>query len=85
MGKHTTRSYEEKKEIVEEQLRGVSYNSLSKKYDVRTGTIANWKKKYLEGTLNQDERGRKAKEYDDVEILKKCYALLTKMRSRPKE
>jgi len=85
MGKHKKRRYEENKKIVEEQLSGTSYNSLSKKYDVRTGTIANWKKKYLEGNLKQDKRGKKAKEYNDAEILKKCYALLMEMRSGPKE
>ncbi len=81
MGKHVKRTYEEKKQIINELLSGVSYSYLSEKYNVRSGTIANWKRKYLEGSLNQDNRGRKPEEIDDVELLKKCYALLKKIRN----
>jgi len=82
MGKHVERTYEEKKKMVEEQLNGKSYSYISKKYNVRKGTIANWKKKYLEGTLNQDNRGKPKTDIDDVEILKKSYALLMEIRSQ---
>lgn len=82
MGKHINRSYEEKKKIVEEQLNGSSYSKVSKKYNVGSGTIANWKKKYLEGTLKNDNRGKPKHHIDDVEILKKCYALLMEIRSK---
>lgn len=82
MGKHIKRSYEEKKKIVEEILSGKPYSYVSNKYDVLPGTIATWKKKYLEGTLNSDGRGRKAQEFDDIEILKKSYALLMEIRSK---
>lgn len=82
MGKQVKRSYEEKKEIVEEQISGSSYAQVSKKYNVRTGTIANWKKKYLNGTLDIDNRGKPKNNINDVEILKKCYALLIEIRSK---
>ena len=80
MGKHTKRTYEEKKHIVEEILKGRSYSSVGLEFNVRSGTIANWKKKYLEGKLNQDNRGKKPEEVEDIEILKKSYALLMKIR-----
>ncbi|MDE8339339.1 hypothetical protein PT226_02780 [Erysipelothrix rhusiopathiae] len=41
MGKQTIRSYEDKLMIVQEILNGKSYRSVSEKYNVRTGTIAN--------------------------------------------
>lgn len=82
MGKQIQRSYELKKEIVEELLQGKSYAVVSKKYDVLPGTIANWKKKYLKGTLALDKRGKKAEEIDDIEIIKKSYALLKKIRTK---
>ena len=71
MGKHNARSYDEKKRIVEEQLNGSSYSQVSRKYNVRSGTITTWKKKYLEGTLRDDNRGKPKHNIDDVEILKK--------------
>ncbi|MDF9825263.1 transposase-like protein [Breznakia sp. PF5-3] len=85
MGKHLKRSYELKKKIVEELLQGMSYTAVSKKYDIRSGTIANWKKKYLNGTLAIDKRGRKQQEIEDIEILKKSYALLKEIRSKQPE
>lgn len=82
MGKQTKRTYEEKEKIVKELLRGASYHYLSGKYNVsRPGTIANWKRKYLEGTLNQDNRGKPKKEIEDIDILKKSYALLMEIRN----
>ena len=80
MGKHTHRSYELKKEIVVKKLDGHTYSALSKEYNVLPSTIANWKRKYLEGTLHLDRRGRKPHVIEDVEILKKSYALLMKIR-----
>lgn len=83
MGKQTKRSYEEKKKIVEEKLAGKTYSYLCEKYNVSgPGTIANWKKRYLEGTLQQDNRGKPVVEVEDIEILKKSYALLMKIRSK---
>ena len=74
-----------KKRIVEEKLNGKSYSYVAKKYNVRNGTIANWKKKYLEGTLQNDGRGRNGLKVDkdlEYEILKKSYALLMEIRSQ---
>ncbi len=83
MGKQTKRSYEEKKKIVEEKLSGKTYSYLCEKYNVtKPGTIANWKKKYLGGTLNEDNRGKPKTQVEDIEILKKSYALLMKIRSK---
>ena len=81
MGTHINRSYEVKKKIVEELLSGKSYSTLAKKYEIsRSGTIANWKRKYLNGTLNQDNRGKRLKPIEDIDILKKSYALLMEIR-----
>lgn len=81
MGKQVKRTYKEKEKIVKEILNGASYQYVASKYNVsRLGTIANWKKKYLEGTLNQDNRGKPKKEIEDIDILKKSYALLMQIR-----
>lgn len=81
MGKHIKRTYKEKEKIVKELIGGASYQYVATKYNVsRLGTIANWKKKYLEGTLNQDNRGKSKKDIEDIDILKKSYALLMEIR-----
>ena len=80
MSKHNQRTYEEKLEIVQEILKGRTYTSVSEEYGLLKGTIANWKKKHLEGTLHLDRRGRKAEDIEDIEIIKKSYALLMKIR-----
>ncbi len=85
MGKHIKRSYEEKEKIVKESLKGVPYSILSEKHGVLKGTIANWKRKYLEGALKSDNRGKPKQEISDIEILKKSYALLMKIRSKQKK
>lgn len=82
MGKHVKRSYEEKKLIVEEVLSGRSYSSVSKEFNVRSGTIANWKRKHLDGTLNIDNRGKPRQKIEDIDILKKSYALLMEIRNK---
>lgn len=80
MGKQKNRTYEEKLMIVQEVLNGKSYGMVSEKYNILPGTIANWKRKLLEGTLHLDRRGRKAGEVEDIEIIKKSYTLLMKIR-----
>lgn len=85
MGKQTIRSYEDKLMIVQEILNGKSYRSVSEKYNVRTGTIANWKRKLMEGTLHLDRRGKKPGEVEDIEIIKKSYTLLMKIRKMQHE
>ncbi|RNM28436.1 hypothetical protein EF876_07565 [Erysipelothrix rhusiopathiae] len=78
MGKQTIRSYEDKLMIVQEILNGKSYRSVSEKYNVRTGTIANWKRKLMERTLHLDRCRKKLGEVEDIEIIKKSYTLLMK-------
>lgn len=80
MGKQTVRTYEEKLVIVQEIMNGKSYSYVSDKYNVLPGTIANWKRKLLEGTLHLDMRGKKVGEVEDIEIIKKSYTLLMKIR-----
>ncbi|TLG70279.1 transposase [Culicoidibacter larvae] len=85
MGKHIKRTYEFKQMVVEEILAGKSYSYVSKKYNILDGTIANWKKKYLNGTLAIDNRGRTPEPVEDIDILKKSYALLMEIRNKQAE
>ncbi|MDE8340496.1 hypothetical protein PT226_08795, partial [Erysipelothrix rhusiopathiae] len=62
-----------------------SYRSVSENYNVRTGTIANWKRKLMEGTLHLDRRGKKHREVEDLEIIKKSYTLIMKIRQMQHE
>ena len=80
MGEQTVRTYEEKLVIVQEIMNGKSYSYVSDKYNVLPGTIANWKRKLLEGTLHLDMRGKKVGEVEDIEVIKKSYTLLMKIR-----
>ena len=78
MSKQRKWSYEIKVEICERLVSGQSYTSVAKEFNGKSrGMLANWKRKYLEGTLSkEDNRGRKKVQIDDLEILKKCYAQL---------
>ena len=83
MGKQ--RTYEEKLRIVKEFRSGATIPYLNKKYKIpSTHTISTWNKKYDEGTLNVDNRGKRKKqqEIEDIDILKKSYALLMEIRSK---
>ncbi len=83
MGKHKKWTLEEKVKIVKEFKKGATCTYLMNKYDIsNTGTISRWNKEYDEGRLGIDNRGRKAQEIDDVEILKKAYALLMEIRTQ---
>lgn len=84
MGKNRNWSYEEKVNIVLKSIEGQSYNSLQKEFNIKSrGMIANWKKAYLNSTLSkEDRRGKPRKEFDDIEMIKKCYAQLMKIRSK---
>lgn len=85
MGKHIKRTYEEKEQIVKEYLRGKSGSYLAMKYNIADRSIVSaWKKKYLNGTLQNDGRGKpKITNNKDLEyeILKKSFALLKEIRS----
>ena len=55
MGKHTKRTYEEKVTIVKEYLEGATGRCLALKYNISDRSIiSTWKKKYLNGTLQND-------------------------------
>lgn len=56
-----------------------------KKYDILSwGTVSVWNRKYDEGKLGIDNRGKRKKqqEIEDIDILKKSYALLMEIRSQ---
>ena len=85
MGKHVKRTYEEKEKIVKEYIGGKSGSYLARKYNIADKSIiSTWKKKYLNGTLQNDNRGapkiNNSKELE-YEILKKSFALLKEIRS----
>lgn len=83
MGKHNNKTLNEKIKIVKEYKSGATCSYLMKKYNVsNAGTISRWNKEYDEGHLGIDNRGRKSQEIDDVEILKKAYALLMEIRTQ---
>ena len=85
VGKHKQKTYEEKVKIVKEFKAGATISYLMNKYDIPgIGTISVWNKKYDEGTLNIDNRGKKKfqREMEDIDILKKSYALLMEIRSK---
>lgn len=82
MGKQRQKTYEEKVKIVKEFKEGASILYLNKKYNIpSTGTISVWNKKYDSGKLSTDNRGKKnGTKIEDIEILKKSYALLMEIR-----
>lgn len=81
MGKNKKWKYEEKLRIVKEYRNGATISYLMKKYGIPSwGTVSVWNKKYENGTLKQDNRGRKKVEIEDIDILKKSYALLMEIR-----
>lgn len=85
MGKHRKWTLEEKVKIVKEFKRGATINYLMNKYGVSSsGTISRWNKEYDNGTLAVDNRGKKKyqTEVEDIDILKKSYALLMEIRSQ---
>lgn len=88
MGKHVKRTLEEKIKIVKEYKEGASLTYLCEKYNISgTGTISIWNKKYDEGTLAIDNRGKRKdlEEIEDIDILKKSYAALMEIRKARQE
>ena len=85
MGKHKKWTLEEKVKIVKEFKKGATISYLMKKYDIPScGTVSVWNKKYDEGKLEIDNRGKRKsqQEIEDIDILKKSYALLMEIRSQ---
>ena len=85
MGKQKKWTMGQKIQIVTEFKQGATIKYLCKKYDISgLGTIRRWNKEYDEGRLGIDNRGRKKyhQELEDIDILKKSYALLMEIRSQ---
>lgn len=82
MGKHRKWTLEEKLQIVTEFRNGATISYLIKKYNISgVGTVSRWNQEFEKGILGQDNRGKKKQEIDDIDILKKSYALLIKIRN----
>ena len=85
MGKHKKWTFDEKVKIVKEFKKGATISYLNNKYGISgCGTVSRWNKVYDEGRLGIDNRGKKKsqQEIEDIDILKKSYALLMKIRSQ---
>ena len=85
MGKHKKRTIEEKVQIVKEFKKGATISYLNNKYGISgCGTISRWNQEYDEGRLGVDNRGKRKsqQEIEDIDILKKSYALLMEIRSQ---
>jgi transposase-like protein len=83
MKKNRKWDYETKVKYAKQLIAGRSYTSIARELGLNTyGMLGTWKREYLNGTLSEkDNRGKKATEVDDYELLKKCYAQLMKIRS----
>lgn len=85
MGKHKKWTLEQKIEIVKEFKKGATISYLNNKYGISgCGTISRWNQEYDKGILGKDNRGRNKyhSELEDIDILKKSYALLMEIRSQ---
>lgn len=85
MGKHKKWTLDDKVKIVKEFKAGATISYLNNKYGISgCGTVSRWNKEYDEGILGVDNRGKKKiqQEINDIDILKKSYALLMEIRSQ---
>jgi transposase-like protein len=85
MGKHKKWTLEQKIKIVKEFKKGATISYLMKKYDIPSwGTVSRWNQEYDEGRLGVDNRGKRKSQQvvEDIDILKKSYALLMEIRSQ---
>ncbi|HHX68928.1 MAG TPA: hypothetical protein GX708_12855 [Gallicola sp.] len=85
MGKHKKRTLEQKIKIVKEFKKGATISYLNDKYGISgVGTISRWNQEYDKGKLGLDNRGKRKsqQEIEDIDILKKSYALLMEIRSQ---
>lgn len=85
MGKQKKWTLEEKIKIVKEFKQGATISYLCSKYSISgSGTISRWNKEYDEGRLDVNNRGKRKyqTELEDIDILKKSYALLMEIRSQ---
>lgn len=85
MGKHKKWTLEQKVKIVKEFKNEATISYLNNKYGISgMGTVSRWNQEYDEGRLGIDNRGKKKYqvELEDIDILKKSYALLMEIRSQ---
>lgn len=85
MGKHKKWTLEQKVQIVKEFKKGATISYLMNKYNIsNSGTVSRWNQEYDKGILGKDNRGKKKynQELEDIDILKKSYALLMEIRSQ---
>ena len=85
MGKQKKWDLEEKVKIVKEFKKGATISYLNNKYGISGfGTVSRWNQEYDEGRLGVDNRGKRKsqREIEDIDILKKSYALLIEIRSQ---
>ncbi len=85
MGKQKKWTLEDKVKIVKEFKQGATISYLNNKYQISgCGTISRWNNEYDEGRLGIDNRGKRKsqQEIEDIDILKKSYALLMEIRSQ---
>ena len=85
MGKQIKWTLEQKIQIVKEFKKGATISYLMKKYGIPSwATVSRWNKEYDEGRLDVDKRGKRKshQEIEDIDILKKSYALLMEIRSQ---
>ena len=83
MGKHRKWTLEEKIKIVKEFKKGATISYLNNKYGISgCGTVSRWNKEYDEGRLDNRGKRKHQTELEDIDILKKSYALLMEIRSQ---
>ncbi len=85
MAKHKKWTLDQKIQIVKEFKKGATISYLNNKYDISgTGTISRWNQEYDDGKLGVDNRGKRKnqRKIEDIDILKKSYALLMEIRSQ---
>ena len=88
MGKQRKWTLEEKVKIEKEFKNGAAISYLMKKYDIPScGTVSAWNRKYDEGKLETDNRGKRKiqQEIENIDILKKSYALMMEIRSQQRK
>lgn len=82
MGKQRKWTLEEKEKIVKEFRNGATISYLMKKYNISGfGTVSRWNQEFEKETLGQNNRGRRKQKIEEIDILKKSYALLIKIRN----
>lgn len=85
MGKHKKWTLEQKIQIVKEFKKGATISYLNNKYGISGyGTVSRWNREYDENSLGIDNRGKRKsqRKIEDIDILKKSYALLMEIRSQ---